>query len=53
MMNWGEPDDIEPLPAWMLAETHRGYRKPSKPLHEIIQETLKKPVIPVIIEHKI
>jgi len=20
---WGEPDDIEPLPDWMLAETHR------------------------------
>jgi len=50
-MSWGEPDDIEPLPAWMLAETHRkDNKKSSKPLHEIIQETLKKPAIPVIIE---
>ena len=37
---WGEPDDIEPLPDWMLAETHRNpqKRKPSKSLTEAIEE---------------
>ena len=27
---WGEPDDIEPLPDWMLAETYRNGGKPKK-----------------------
>jgi hypothetical protein len=48
---WGEPDDIEPLPDWMLAETHRNsqYRRPSKSLIEVINEALKKPAVPIVI----
>ena len=49
---WGEPDDIEPLPDWMLAETHHNaqYRKPSKSLTQIIEETLRKPPVPIIMK---
>jgi hypothetical protein len=47
---WGEPDDIEPFPDWMLAETYRNgvpKKKAAKSLTDIIEETLKKPAIPV------
>jgi hypothetical protein len=47
---WGEPDDIEPFPDWMLAETYRNggpKKKTAKSLTDIIEETLKKPSIPV------
>ena len=48
---WGEPDDIEPLPDWMLAETYRNGKpkKQGKSLDEAIQEALKKPAVPVIL----
>lgn len=48
---WGEPDDIEPLPDWMLAETYRNGapKKRGKTLQETIEETLKKPAVPVIL----
>ena len=48
---WGEPDDIEPLPDWMLAETYRNgkSKKQGKSLDEAIQEALKKPAIPAIL----
>jgi hypothetical protein len=49
---WGEPDDVEPLPDWMLAETHRNpqKRKPSKSLTEAIEEALRKPPVPIVIK---
>lgn len=46
--HWGEPDDIEPFPDWMLAETYRNggpVKKATKSLTSIIEETLKKPAI--------
>jgi len=48
---WGEPDDIEPLPDWMLAETYRNGKpkKQGKSLNESILEALKKPAVPVIL----
>jgi hypothetical protein len=48
--HWGEPDDIEPFPEWMLAETYRNggpTKKSTKTLTSIIEETLKKPAIPL------
>jgi len=49
---WGEPDDIEPLPDWMLAETYQNGgqpRKKGKTLQEAIDEALRKPPVQVII----
>ena len=49
---WGEPDDMEPLPDWMLADTYRNGGKPKKlgkTLDQTIEETLKKPPVPIII----
>ena len=49
---WGEPDDVEPLPDWMLAETYRNGGQPKridKTLQEAINEALKKPAVPVIL----
>lgn len=46
--HWGEPDDIEPFPDWMLAETYRNggpVKKTTKTLTSIIEETLRKPAI--------
>jgi hypothetical protein len=50
---WGEPDDIEPLPDWMLAETYRDGGQPKKrgkTLQEAIEDALKKPAIPIILQ---
>lgn len=51
--HWGEPDDVEPLPDWMLAETHRNpnYRPAkTKSLTESILEAMNKPPVPIIIQ---
>jgi len=48
---WGEPDDIEPLPDWMKPGP-RGVssgRRPGKTLIQVIEEALKKPAIPIVI----
>jgi hypothetical protein len=53
---WGEPDDIEPLPDWMLPDNHpqkrniKMNRHSSKSLEEIAAEVLKKPPVPIIIK---
>lgn len=47
---WGEPDDIEPFPDWMLAETHRNpfAKKVSKQsVEEAAAKCLKKAPIDV------
>ena len=56
---WGEPDDIEPFPDWMLPDNHPQKksvnirRQSSKSLEKVAEEVLTKPLIPVIIEsHK-
>jgi len=46
-------DDDNPLPEWMRAETYSNpqYKpRPTKTLQEAIEETLKKPPVPVIIK---
>lgn len=51
--HWGEPDDVEPLPDWMLAETHRNPQnktKAGKSLNESILEAMQKPPVPIIIQ---
>ena len=51
--HWGEPDDVEPMPDWMLAETHRNQNnKPAKgkSLNESILEAMRKPPVPIIIQ---
>ena len=51
--HWGEPDDVEPMPDWMLAETHRNQNnRPAKgkSLTESIMEAMKKPPVPIIIQ---
>lgn len=51
--HWGEPDDVEPLPDWMLAETHRNPQKKTssaKSLNEAILDAMKKPPVPIIIQ---
>ena len=50
--HWGEPDDIEPMPNWMLAETHSNCYKPAKTksLTESIMEAMNKPPVPIIIQ---
>ena len=48
---WGEPDDIEPLPDWMKPGP-RGVssgRRFGKTLIQVIEEALKKPAIPIVI----
>jgi hypothetical protein len=49
--HWGEPDDIEPLPDWMLAETHRNPNKQkqfkSQTVEDAAKACLKKPTIDV------
>ena len=49
---WGEPDDIEPLPEWMNPKTYSNLKpKRSGPsLMESIQEAMRKPPVPVIID---
>ena len=50
---WGEPDDVEPLPDWMLAETHRNPKnkaRAGKSLNESILEAMQKPPVPIIIQ---
>jgi hypothetical protein len=54
---WGEPDDDELLPDWMdpvkcrqLNEQRKQRRQNGKDLNSVIQECLKQPAIPVIIE---
>jgi hypothetical protein len=49
---WGEPDDIEPLPEWMNPKTYSNPKpKRSGPsLMESIQEAMKKPPVPIIIQ---
>ena len=49
---WGEPDDVEPLPAWMDPKTYREsplkqIRQPSKSLTEAIEDAMKKPAVDV------
>jgi hypothetical protein len=48
---WGEPDDIEPLPDWMLADTHKNpvNKKFSntKTVEDAARACLKKPSIDV------
>jgi hypothetical protein len=48
---WGEPDDIEPLPAWMDPKTYNQpqRKRSSKSLNEAIAEALSKPAVPIII----
>ena len=49
---WGEPDDIEPLPDWMKPGP-RGVssgRRHGKTLIQVIEEALKKPAIPIVID---
>jgi hypothetical protein len=49
---WGEPDDIEPLPEWMDPKTYSN-PKPKRhgpSLMESIQEAMKKPPVPIIIQ---
>ena len=48
---WGEPDDIEPLPDWMKPGPRGGFsgRRPGKTLIQVIEEALKKPAIPIVI----
>lgn len=51
--HWGEPDDVEPMPDWMLAETHRNQNnRPArgKSLTESIMEAMRKPPVPIIIQ---
>ena len=51
--HWGEPDDVEPMPDWMLAETHRNpNHRPArgKSLTESIMEAMNKPPVPIIIQ---
>jgi hypothetical protein len=54
---WGEPDDIEPFPDWMLPDSHpqkrmnKPFRQSSKSLEQIAEELLTKPLIPVKIEN--
>jgi hypothetical protein len=55
---WGEPDDIEPFPDWMLPDNHphKGINKrvrgtTTKSLEKIAEEVLTKPLIPVRIEN--
>jgi|APCry1669189034_1035192.scaffolds.fasta_scaffold685566_1 hypothetical protein len=46
-------DDDNPLPEWMRAETYRNpqYKpRPAKTLQEAIEETLRKPPVPIIIK---
>lgn len=49
---WGEPDDIEPLPLWMDPKTYQnnGPKRKTKSLNEAINEALKKPAVPIIIQ---
>ena len=49
---WGEPDDIEPLPPWMDPRTYQnnGSKRKTKSLNEAINEALKKPAVPIIIQ---
>jgi hypothetical protein len=51
---WGEPDD-EPMPDWMNPKTYHqanAHMRPKtyKSLNEAIQDCLKKPPVPVIID---
>ncbi len=51
--HWGEPDDVEPMPDWMSAETHRNQNnRPAKgkSLNESIMEAMRKPPVPIIIQ---
>ena len=51
--HWGEPDDVEPMPDWMLAETHRNpnYRPAKgKSLTESIMEAMRKPPVSIVIQ---
>ena len=48
---WGEPDE-EPLPDWMNPKTYQNggqSKKRTKSLEQIAEETLKKPLVPIII----
>ena len=49
---WGEPDDEEPLPAWMDPKTYSNSkpRRPGPSLMESIQEAMKKPPVPIEIK---
>lgn len=49
---WGEPDDEEPLPAWMDPKTYSNpkSRRPGPSLLESIQEAMKKPPVPIEIK---
>ena len=51
---WGEPDDIEPLPPWMDPKTYQnnGPKRKTKSLNEAINEALKKPAVPIIIQEE-
>lgn len=49
---WGEPDDIEPFPDWMLAETHRNPLNQNRQMkHKTVEDAakscLQKPAIDV------
>lgn len=48
---WGEPDDIEPLPDWMLADTHKNPMnkklKTPQSVEDAARACLKKPSIDV------
>lgn len=49
---WGEPDDIEPLPEWMDPKTYSNPRpaRHIKSLNEAIQEALRKPPVPIVLQ---
>jgi hypothetical protein len=48
---WGEPDDIEPFPAWMKPQNNNtnqlNSKGKSKSLMESIEDAMKKPAIPI------
>ena len=52
---WGDPDDVEPLPAWMDPKTYReGGPKfkglHSKSLEDVCADALKKPPVPILLK---
>ena len=55
---WGEPDDIEPMPDWMLPDNHPMKRKSmqgfkglhNKSLEDACAEALRKPPVPILLK---
>ena len=50
---WGPADDEESLPEWMDPRTYQNnnqYKRKTKSLNEAINDALKKPAVPIILE---